>query len=113
MPVRSLSSPVLRWPNLAKVHRAATAWAQETIAVRSDVERIGYGGSYARRDWGVGSDLDLFVVLTASDRAFMERGRDFDTTALPVPVDLLVYTAAEWPSVSPRHPAIVWLVPGE
>jgi len=35
--------------------------------------RIGYFGSYARGDWGVGSDLDLLVIVTAAEEAFEKR----------------------------------------
>ncbi|MEN3186494.1 MAG: hypothetical protein ABDK94_03770 [Atribacterota bacterium] len=40
----------------------------------------------------MGSDLDLVIIAQSSSKPFMERTRDFDTTELPVPVDLLVYT---------------------
>lgn len=33
---------------------------------------------------------------------FPERGRDWDTTSLPVPAEILVYTAAEWEDVVAR-----------
>jgi predicted nucleotidyltransferase len=61
------------------------------------VLRVGYFGSYARGDWGVGSDLDLVVILTECDETPLRRGLAFDTiSGFPVPVDLLVYTSAEW-----------------
>jgi predicted nucleotidyltransferase len=58
---------------------------------------VGYFGSYARGDWGVGSDLDLVVVLSECDEPPLRRGLAFDTiSGFPVPVDLLVYTQDEW-----------------
>jgi uncharacterized protein len=44
----------------------------------------------------VGSDLDLILVLDSSDEPFERRAAEWDTTSLPVPVDLLVYTEEEW-----------------
>lgn len=64
--------------------------------------RVGLFGSYARGDAGVGSDLDLVVVLQDSDADFSYRAAAFDTTGLPVPCDLLVYTLEEWADVSAR-----------
>ena len=96
MPVRSLRSSVLRWPDGRTVDRAIRSWARKAAQGRSDVLRIGYFGSYARGDWGVGSDLDLVVVVKSSDLPFERRGLDFDTSSLPVPTDLIVYTEAEW-----------------
>jgi predicted nucleotidyltransferase len=97
MPVRSSSSHVLTWPASEQVAEAARVWGVALKASRSDVARVGYFGSYARGDWGVGSDLDLIVVLTECDEPPLRRGLAFDTiNGLPVPVDLLVYTLDEW-----------------
>jgi predicted nucleotidyltransferase len=59
-----------------------------------EARRIGYFGSYARGDWGVGSDLDLLVIADESAPPF-ERRAGWDTRALPVPRDLLVYAESE------------------
>lgn len=96
MPVRSSSSSVLKWPDRESVDRAVREWAAGRAGEREDVVRIGYVGSYARGDWGPGSDLDLIVILEETDAPFEERGRAWDTLDLPVPADLLVYTRAEW-----------------
>ena len=60
---------------------------------------LGYFGSYARGDEGFGSDLDIIAVVAHSPLPFMERARDWKTETLPVPADLLVYTAEEWEAV--------------
>ena len=65
-------------------------------------KEIGIFGSYARGDWGEGSDLDLVVVVKRSTLAFERRAVEWDTTKLPVPADLLVYTTAEWQSLGGR-----------
>jgi len=96
MPVRSSNSSVLRWPDARAVDRAVREWAAARAREREDVVRIGYAGSYARGDWGPGSDVDLIVIVEESDRPFEERGRGWGTLDLPVPADLLVYTREEW-----------------
>ena len=96
MPKRSLNSRVLRWPDADTVVSAARQWATAVARARKDVIRIGYIGSYAREDWGVGSDLDLVIVLDQASTPFHERRVQFDTRGLPVPTELLVYTASEW-----------------
>lgn len=95
MPVRSLNSSVLKWPDRATVLEALGEWARRVANTRPQVTRIGCIGSYARDDWGVGSDLDIVVVVQSSDSAFRERGRSWDATTLPVPADVLVYTEDE------------------
>lgn len=96
MPVRSLRSSVLVWPTLPQVDGAARAWAERQTAIRDGVVAVGYFGSYARRDYGPGSDLDLVAIVATSDRSFIERASEWDLNGLPVPADLLVYTVEEW-----------------
>jgi predicted nucleotidyltransferase len=96
MPVRSLTSPVLKWPDARTVIRALRHWTKKVAQDRPEVVHIGFFGSYARGDWGVGSDLDLLIIVAGSDRPFEQRPGQFDTQALPVPVDILVYTQEEW-----------------
>jgi predicted nucleotidyltransferase len=76
--------------------QAAKAWAERVAQERPEVLRVGCFGSAARGDWGVGSDLDLLVIVAHSDKPFLYRATDFDTTSLPVPADLLVYMQDEW-----------------
>ncbi len=96
MPVRSLSSFVLRWPNREQVVSSLLEWVKTVIEKRNDVVKIGYFGSYAREDWGVGSDLDLLIILRESELPFERRSVEFDTTPIIVPVDLLLYTEEEF-----------------
>jgi predicted nucleotidyltransferase len=108
---------VLKWPDAQTVDTALRRWATVVAAHDANVLRIGYMGSYARGDWGVGSDVDLVIVLRSSDLPFAERALEFDTTDLPVPADLLVYAQPEWESLartSPRFSStaaqeIVWV----
>ncbi len=96
MPVRSLASSVFRWPNKQSVDRAVRAWAHDAVAGRRDIVRVGYFGSYARGDWGVGSDLDLVVVITHSSKPPNRRALEWNLSDLPVSADLIVYTEQEW-----------------
>ena len=73
MPVRSLSSSVLKWPDGKTVEHAIKLWAEKVSQNRKDVLRIGYFGSYARGNWGVGSDLDVIIVLESSEEPFERR----------------------------------------
>jgi predicted nucleotidyltransferase len=114
MPVRLLNSSVLKWPDAEKVLAAVRRWAKKVGQQRPDVMQIGYFGSYARGDWGVGSDLDLVIILKSSEKAFDMRSSEWDTGEIPVPTDVLVYTQEEWQArpgfLSPRLTSeIVWL----
>ena len=100
MPVRSLSSSVLKWPDAGVVKAAVRAWSADLLRNRPEVVRVGFFGSYARGEWGVGSDVDLLVIVSEATGDFARRGIRYDATALPVPADVLVYTTEEWTRVS-------------
>jgi predicted nucleotidyltransferase len=99
MPLRSLSSSVIRWPDLETVREAIRQWARGEVPKHPGLIRLGYFGSYARGEWGVGSDLDLIAIVEESPDAFERRNVSWSLTSLPVPSDLLVYTLAEWESL--------------
>jgi predicted nucleotidyltransferase len=77
------------------VDRAVREWATRA-AQRANLVRIGYAGSYARGDWGPGSDVDIIVIVRETTAPFERRALDWDATDLPVPADVLVYTPDEW-----------------
>ena len=113
MPTRSLNSPVLKWPTPTAVREAFETWASDLLARRKHVRRVGYFGSLARGDWGVGSDLDVLVCVSEANQPFFERPSRFDTSPFPVPVDLVVYTEAEWKRLvaeqrGPARGPVVW-----
>lgn len=107
MPVRSLDSPVLRWPDRAAVDRAVRSWAlgiARTLGDRVEIVAVGYFGSYARGDWGPGSDVDIVVVTGRSSRleGTVQQPIDWGTSDLPVPADVLVYTTDDWKRLTGR-----------
>lgn len=97
VPVASSSSSVKRWPTREAVLDGLRTWAAAEAKRRPELEALGYFGSYARGDEGFGSDLDLIAVVAQSPLPFIERARDWKTATLPVPADLIVYTAEECP----------------
>ncbi len=102
MPVRSLHSSVLKWPDKDTVVQAATTWARGEANSRPDLVRLGYFGSYAKGNWGVGSDLDLVAVVKNAAEPFCHRAFGWDLGDLPVPAEILIYTESEWDRVVTR-----------
>ena len=95
MPVRSLHSSVKKWPSRAEALDAFRSWARKEMARRPDICRIGCFGSLAKGGWGVGSDLDIIIVLAESKVPPLRRASEWDTTSLPVAADLVVLTDKE------------------
>lgn len=96
MPVRSLTSSVLKWPDRETVDQAVRKWVKEQASKHPELRRLGYFGSYAGSNWGVGSDLDLIAIVATASEPFERRNLTWDLQPLPVPTDLLIYTAEEW-----------------
>lgn len=103
MPVKSSDTSVIKWPDRATVERALSQWVAEQADRHPELQRLGYFGSYARDDWGVGSDLDLVAVVNASDVPFERRPVDWKTETLPVPAEILIYTQQEWSDLQGRE----------
>jgi uncharacterized protein len=105
MPAMSSTGSVLRWPSFGAVLEQARAWAQRQAADNPDLEAVGVFGSYGRGDAGVGSDLDLLLILRHCDLPVWDRLRRWDTSPLPLATDLLVYSRAEWDTLPQWNPA--------
>jgi predicted nucleotidyltransferase len=99
-----LNSAVFKWPDRETVLAPARAWAAALRQRDPAVERIACIGSYARGDWGVGSDLDVIVFLTGGNLSALERSKRYYPDELPVPADVWVYTRAEWERLSSDSP---------
>jgi len=91
-----LNSSIIKWPDKETVLSAFEQWIQSLAQNRTDIIQIGCFGSYARGDWGVGSDLDIVIILNQSNLPFEKRNEGWQEERLPVPTDLIIYTQEEW-----------------
>jgi predicted nucleotidyltransferase len=98
------------------VQKAVRKWARQIADNNHGILRIGYFGSYARGDWGVGSDLDILVVTSEQSDTNITGG---DVAELPLPADLLVYTEAQFGNLCSEgrfgrvlREEVVWVYPG-
>lgn len=98
MPVRSLNSRIVKWPDRREVEAAIRSLAAAIAEAEPRLRALGYFGSYARNEWGVGSDVDLIAVLDLPVGEQTPGVLDLDWTRdirLPVPHDLFIYSAAD------------------
>ncbi len=106
MPVRSLSSSVFKWPDAHTVLSAVSQWAVQIAQSNPAILKVGCFGSYARGDWGVGSDVDILILLKESDLRFESRALQWDANHLPVPADVIVYTLEEWEDLQQKNASV-------
>ena len=74
------------------------------VAKNNHISYLALFGSYARGDWGVGSDLDLVVIVDDAELSPVERRRRYEPTHVPVPADVWVYTRSEWSALADHSP---------
>lgn len=95
----------MRWPSHPEVHTAIGQWVEHLAdTMPTNVVAAGYFGSYARGNAGVGSDLDIVVIVTESNLPFERRSNAWDFSSIPVPVEAHVYTTHEWQQLPERQP---------
>ena len=95
MPVRSLTQSLLRWPEPEQILHQVCLWAAQAAVEHPGLERVGLFGSYGRGDAGVGSDLDLLLIDTASSGPQHQRLLAWPLAELPLSCDALVLTPSE------------------
>ena len=95
--VWSEPAPLSRAQLVAKLRRRLRACAREGYLF----------GSYARDQASADSDVDLIIVADSA-RSFPDRFRDFAGLGdgLP-PMDLLIYTPAEWRKLRAQPPPLL------
>jgi predicted nucleotidyltransferase len=76
-------------------------YARRLLAARPEVEEIIVFGSFETGTYAPGSDLDVFIVLSRSDRPVRERIPELLPGPFPVPMDIFPYTRAEMASLTP------------
>jgi predicted nucleotidyltransferase len=113
MPVRSLNSSVLKWPDQKAVYQALKSWSLEQGQRLPELKQLGYFGSYARGDWGVGSDVDLIAIVDNASEPFERRALNWELKSFPVPAEILVYTAKEWKGMQKRSERFIRVINAE
>jgi predicted nucleotidyltransferase len=83
------------------------------VQQRPEIVRLGYFGSYARGDWGVGSDLDLIVVVNETSESFERRSINWDLNGLPVSAEIIVYSLLEWEDLEKKDTKFIRMLKSE
>jgi UTP:GlnB (protein PII) uridylyltransferase len=94
-PSGSLSTVSVTYFDRDGVRRAMAEYVQTLAAQHNELEEVVLFGSLASGTPVPGSDVDLLLILTSSDRPFGERIPLFLPGKFPVGVDVFPYTRAE------------------
>jgi hypothetical protein len=104
---------VLKWPCRDEVKKALRQWIEKKMATSTEIIMLGYFGSFAKDNWGVGSDLDLIAIIQDSSIPFERRRLTWNFDTLPVPTDILIYTMKEWQDMRQRGGKFVDMIEKE
>jgi uncharacterized protein len=91
----SLSTVSVTWFDKDAVWHAVEEHARALGARCPEIEEIRVFGSLVKGTAVPGSDVDLLIILSASDRPFLDRISAYLPGAFPCGVDVFSYTRAE------------------
>ncbi len=95
MPKRSFRSVKITYFDTAGVRRAAQEFAARLAAEHAEVLRVILFGSVATGEAAPGSDADFLVIISRSDKEFLERMAQYRPDHFPVGADVFTYTEDE------------------
>ncbi len=103
-PRPSLSSVVIKSADRVRIEQAVKNYAARLRAEHPEVERIIWFGSWVTGLPRPGSDVDLCLILSSSDKPIRERVADFLPVGFPVGIDLFIYTREEFERLKEERP---------
>jgi predicted nucleotidyltransferase len=95
MQKRSFGSVTIFSIDEAEVRRAVDEYAARLLASHPEIEEIVVFGSFAKGNYAPGSDVDIFILLSDSDKPIRDRIPGLLPGDFPVAVDLFPYTREE------------------
>lgn len=90
-----MTSVVVKSADRQAIGRAVAELAARLRAEHPEVVRVLWFGSWVTGRPTPGSDVDLCLILSASDKPLRDRAADFLPVGFPVGIDLFAYTQAE------------------
>ncbi len=90
-----MASVVIKSTDRSRIREAVEAYALRLRQEHPEIRRIFWFGSWVRGDATPGSDVDLCLILSASDKPPRDRLPDYLPLGFPVGLDLHLYTEVE------------------
>jgi predicted nucleotidyltransferase len=101
-----LNSVIIKSIDRERIRQAVISLAADIRKKTPDVDQIIWFGSWINGLPSPGSDVDLCIVLSASDKPPRDRVPDYLPLGFPVGIDLFVYTKDEFERL--RHSSPGW-----
>jgi predicted nucleotidyltransferase len=91
-----LSTVVIKSVNQDHIRKAVASFAAQIRKQHPEVERVIWFGSWVTGLPTPGSDVDICLILSSSDKPPRDRISDYLPLGFPVGIDLLAYTKNEF-----------------
>ncbi len=104
---RSSTSVVIKSCDRDSIERAVRSYVQDLRKEHPEIKRVIWFGSWVNGIPTPGSDLDLCLILSSSNKPMRDRVPDYLPVGFPVGIDLFPYTAEEFRRLETRAPS--WL----
>jgi predicted nucleotidyltransferase len=95
---------VIKSVDRAQIARAVSSYVARLRAEHPEVEQVIWFGSWVSGLPAPGSDVDLCLILSSSDKALRDRSPDYLPLGFPVGIDLFAYTRAEFEHLKESAP---------
>ena len=100
-----MSSVVIKSIDREAISRAVASYVARLREEHPEVERVIWFGSWVSGLPTPGSDVDLCLILSSSDKPLRDRVPDYLPFGFPVGIDLFPYTRAEFDRLQKDSPA--------
>ncbi len=91
-----MSSVVIKSANREEIAQAVASYVARLRKQHPEIERVIWFGSWVTGLPMPGSDVDLCLILSSSQRSPRDRIPDYLPVGFPVGIDLFAYTQAEF-----------------
>lgn len=105
MPKRSSHSVVIKSCDRESIAAAVKLHVDKLREVHPEIRRVIWFGSWVNGIPTPGSDVDLCLILSFSDKSMRERVPDYLPVGFPVGIDLFPYTEKEFRQLETRSPS--------
>ena len=99
-----MNSVVIKSINREEIDRAVDAYSGDLRAKHPEIERVYWFGSWLGGLPSPGSDVDLCIIISNSEKILHERIPEYLPVKFPVGIDLFVYTRDEFEQLAVDHP---------
>lgn len=95
MPQRSSHSVKIKYFDKRRVSKSLNQFVKDLSQKNPEIEKIVVFGSFVRDECVPGSDIDLLIVLSKSNKDFLKRVPKYMPMKFPVGIDVFPYTNGE------------------